>query len=785
MKTGNVRIGSESQRAMTSIYPQRVRFGPFEADLETHELWKNGIKLKLGGQPFEILKVLLNRPGQLVTREELQEEVWAADTFVDFNHGLNAAVNKLRETLSDSAEEPKYIETLPRRGYRFIGQIENAVSGQESERSVPASTAFVGPPPIATPAELEWTSKLGQALKTIEDVGKPPISRKFLALFAAGLAISLALWWMALNPFNSDPERKERAEAAARNGTLSKMLTLVPDPASDPAISPDGKSVAFRRNSYTPGGAGIFVTSSEGRALTQLTQHPGDCCPAWSPDGKTIAFSRISADEYGIYLVNATGGTPGKISREDPRKKRGELGWSADGKSIAFSGDSRTGGSQIFLLSVDDSSVRPLTEPQGQDRDWGPSFSPDRTKMAFVRANGASFPEEIFVMTLNPAPAQKVAAYKPMDASGKTEPILSIMANGGPVREITNQRAAIMGPPVWSADGQSIIFSSTKAGEPSLWKIPAAGGEATQIEETGTATWHPTVSRIDGKLVVQKILRSSSIYRVELEESGAQRSKVIVTATNGRNEGPQLSPDGKKLVFMSDRSGSLEIWESNPDGSAAVQLTNLHGCGTPRWSPDGMWVAFDTVGNGAQGVYVISASGGAPRALAVDASENSVPSWSRDGKWIYFGSHRSGDDQVWKIPATGGKAVQVTQLGGFAALESPDGRTLYYAKTRFENPEVWRLPVNGGAETIFSAAVRPKSWAAWSVSDGGIFFCPPEGPEDQPTIDFYDFATRLTRQISLLDRSPFWLSCTPDGKNLFYNQAEQDASSILLVEKYK
>ena len=113
MKTENVRIGSESQQAMTSIYPQRVRFGPFEADLETHELWKNRIKVKLGGQPFEILALLLNRPGQMVSREELQREIWAADTFVDFNHGLNAAVNKLRETLSDSAEEPKYIETLP------------------------------------------------------------------------------------------------------------------------------------------------------------------------------------------------------------------------------------------------------------------------------------------------------------------------------------------------------------------------------------------------------------------------------------------------------------------------------------------------------------------------------------------------------------------------------------------------------------------------------------------------------------------------------------------------
>ena len=146
MKTENVRIGSESQHAMTSIYPQRVRFGPFEADLETHELWKNRIKVKLGGQPFEILALLLNRPGQMVSREELQREIWAADTFVDFNHGLNAAVNKLRETLSDSAEEPKYIETLTRRGYRFIGTIENAGSELKPEGAMPGPREFVALP---------------------------------------------------------------------------------------------------------------------------------------------------------------------------------------------------------------------------------------------------------------------------------------------------------------------------------------------------------------------------------------------------------------------------------------------------------------------------------------------------------------------------------------------------------------------------------------------------------------------------------------------------------------
>src|SRR5215475_13940368 len=102
----------------------RACFGPYEADLRTHELWKFGTRLKLVGQPFEILAVLVSRPGELVTRDELRTKLWPAETFVDFNHGLNAAVNKLREALSDSADDPKYIETLPRRGYRFIGKLE-------------------------------------------------------------------------------------------------------------------------------------------------------------------------------------------------------------------------------------------------------------------------------------------------------------------------------------------------------------------------------------------------------------------------------------------------------------------------------------------------------------------------------------------------------------------------------------------------------------------------------------------------------------------------------------
>src|ERR1700749_4171488 len=112
--------------AETEPQVRLLRFGNFEVDLRSGELRKGGVKLRFGGQPFQVLSILLERPGEVVTREELQKRLWP-DTFVDVDHNLNTAINKIREVLGDSAESPRFVETLPRRGYRFIGELERAV----------------------------------------------------------------------------------------------------------------------------------------------------------------------------------------------------------------------------------------------------------------------------------------------------------------------------------------------------------------------------------------------------------------------------------------------------------------------------------------------------------------------------------------------------------------------------------------------------------------------------------------------------------------------------------
>jgi DNA-binding winged helix-turn-helix (wHTH) protein len=142
-------VEGTSSRVSSNCERDRVRFGRYEADLRTHELWKDGIKVRLVGQPFIILEVLLRRPGKLITREELRSRIWPSDTFVDFDHGLNAAVNKLREALGDSVANPQYVETLPRRGYRFVAKVESLPF--TSEASFPAQGSQSNPPSAILP----------------------------------------------------------------------------------------------------------------------------------------------------------------------------------------------------------------------------------------------------------------------------------------------------------------------------------------------------------------------------------------------------------------------------------------------------------------------------------------------------------------------------------------------------------------------------------------------------------------------------------------------------------
>jgi Tol biopolymer transport system component/DNA-binding winged helix-turn-helix (wHTH) protein len=748
---------------MTPNSSVRARFGPFEVDLHTHELWKFGTRLKLVGQPFEILAVLLSKPGELVTREELHTRLWPADTFVDFNHGLNAAVNKLREALSDSAETPRYVETLPRRGYRFVAALEWMDAGP----AVPAAST-----PAMPPAE-----SFAKPVYAAEPITSPQIepgatrSNRWPRYLMITAVLALLLAGVFLAKTTTSGPSAEPALSWKRTRPLNAIA------AAEPSFSPDGNSVAFVREGGKPGETGIFVTAVGSNQFLQLTNNEGDCCPVWSPDGGSIAFSRFANNEFTIHVVSAEGGAAQKRSAEktlnpmsaaftpiaDPSERQidtngvvpqhGEIDWSPDGKSIAFSA---AGG--LYLISLRNAAVHRLTEPPPMAQDWGPEFSPDGEKVLFVRNREVGLPDEIWFTS----------------------------ATGGDATRILSEPGRVVSSPQWSFDGRSVIYASNRSGHPTLWRLAIDAPDApVQIGEAGTSAWYPAVSRRGHRLAYERPTRSLGIWELDLSNPGEKRPHVLVSSTSDTDQGPgpQFSPDGKKLAYMSDRSGTMEIWVSNRDGSNPFQLTAVGIAGTPRWSPDSQSIVFDANSPDNRKVLTINVRGGAAQVLTQDKFESEVPSWSHDGKWIYFGSTRGGDLQVWKIPVAGGPPVQVTRQGGHAALESLDGKTVYYAKNPMADPEIWQVPVEGGPETPLPL-VRPGTWASWQVVEGGILFVGPSLGH-QAVLSFYDFARQRTTTVAVLDRVPFWLGATPDGHTVAFDQPGQEQTQTMLVDNFR
>jgi Tol biopolymer transport system component/DNA-binding winged helix-turn-helix (wHTH) protein len=758
---------------MTANDSHRARFGPFEVDLHTHELWKFGTRLKLVGQPFEILAVLLSRPGELVTREELRQRLWPSDTFVDFNHGLNAAVNKLRSALGDLAEAPRYVETLPRRGYRFVATIE-WVNAKPTDTKPALSAVITAPMPPAEIAAPQADSPLPPIAAEPEPTASRLISWQPY-LIGAGMPALLLVCILLIKAVSGSSAHVATRPPVEHTRPLTTIAGTL-----EPSFSPDGNSVAFARD----GAKGIFVTSIGSDQFLQLTSDE-DCCPVWSPDGRSIAFSRFANKQFSIYVVPADAGVEQKRNDESALKlkttaatfsltpasigerqlntsgvvpQHGELDWSPDGRAIAFAGPAG-----IYLLALDTSTVHRISQPPPMSEDWGPTFSADGQKVLFVRNREIGRPDEIWVTSASVT-----------STAGNAE------------SHVLSEPGKIASPPQWSSDGRSVIFASSRSGHPALWRASLdAPDSIIQIGEAGSPAWDPAVSHRGYRFAYERITRSLSVWEMDLATPDKQ-PHLLVSSTSDTDQGPapQFSPDGQKLAYMSDRSGTMEIWVSNRDGSRPFQLTAVGGAGTPRWSPDSQSIVFDVNRQeGGSKVVRINLRGGAPQILTPDDSPSVVPSWSRDGKWIYFASTRSGDFQVWKVPATGGPPVQVTRHGGHAALESPDGKFVYYAKNAAPEPEIWQVPVDGGAEAPLPL-VRPGTWASWQVVDAGILFVGPSLGH-RAVLSLFDFEHRRTTTIAVLDRVPFWLGATPDGHAVAFDQPGQEQGQTMLVDNFR
>jgi dipeptidyl aminopeptidase/acylaminoacyl peptidase len=276
----------------------------------------------------------------------------------------------------------------------------------------------------------------------------------------------------------------------------------------------------------------------------------------------------------------------------------------------------------------------------------------------------------------------------------------------------------------------------------------------------------------------------TNIWRLDL--SSGQAGPVISSTVV--EQYPQYSPDGSKIAFASDRSGALQIWVANSDGSNQVQVTSFGSrAAAPRWSPDGRSIVFSGVRGPDRSIYVVDAQGGDPRRV-VDGWR---PSWSLDGKWIYFGTHRSGSDQVWKIGVDGANPVQITKSGGFELLESLDGKWLLYTKSD-RSPGLWRMTREGGAEELLLPNVVAGNW---NPVEGGIVYADlpassqsarVRGRIEEGVVTRDWFETGQGKPAGRIDRLiPLGTAATRDGRYFLWTRVERFDSDLLLVENVR
>jgi Tol biopolymer transport system component/DNA-binding winged helix-turn-helix (wHTH) protein len=643
--------------------PTRIfRFGPFQLDARAGELRKRGIKVRLPAQSLQVLLMLLDRPGELVTREEIRTKLWPDDTVVEFDPSINAAIKKLREALGDSAEEPRYVETLARRGYRFLGEVERV--GEPGGEGAPEPSTHLEPAaPAATAISLRRVWKKLDA-----------------GWIAAGiLAVALATVEI-IHLHETAPEmRALRLTILPPAGT--SLEGQGPNRWPQMAVSPDGRRLAF-----------IAISGAEKRIwvrpLDALVAHPlagteDAGMPFWSPDNRFLGFFV----KRQLKKIDASGG-PVVTLCDIATADNNWLGtWSRDGV-ILFS---RQAGA-LLRVQASGGAATPATkldEGRKEVTHRFPWFLPDGRHFLYAAAAVSSVPGRLTIRA---------------GSLDSTE--------GKVLFEADSNAVYSQGRILFLRDGNLMA-------QPFDPRRMATTGDAVPVAER--VRYHPYNSRgifslsDNGVLVYQVGTGLGKRQLSWLDRSGNNLGAFGDPAEFGSM---YLSPNGKQVGVGAYESNTAEIWLY--DVARGVRARFAPGPGrrnSPIWSPDGRTIVFASDQSGPSDLYRKASDGsGAEELLYADSLSKDPTSWSPDGKFlIYDASSRQSGINLWLLPLTPEQSgaplnpIPLQQNGGDGQF-SPDGRWVAYRSTE------------SGRREIYIAAFRgkePLSGKKWQVSTAG------------------------------------------------------------------
>ena len=651
--------------AQPATNPRTVRFGLFELDLEARELRKSGVRIKLQEQPFQILAMLLDRPGVIVTREELQKQLWSGDTFVDFDLSLNSAVKKLRQALSDDSENPRFVETLYRRGYRFIAPVNGHSDSSEIQlvESGQAPAAPVPQLPMVASRPSTWP-------------------RRLLFLGIPILLVVVAIGVLRLIP-SSQP-------------TVLGYTQITHDEMYKGGIVTDGQRLyltEMRGDHFVV--SQVSVAGGETSVLPTPFENNGVLDVAANGSALLLGVFRGTDKGSELWSLPLPGGAPRRLLDSTVES----AAWTPDGSQLFFSK-----GPDIYVAKSDGSEARKLATLSGKV--FGFSFSPDGVRVHFDVLDDR---------------------FDVLDTSNGASAMWEMRRDGTGAHALLpgwNRDQRDWGGK-WAPDGKYLLFQSFRDGRQDLWALARESswfsGKAKPVQLTnGPLSFGCLRPSKDGK----RIYAVGSQPRCELVRYD-NKSDFTPFLDGTSVSDLSFSRDGKWVAYVSvpDR----QLWRSRVDGSERVQFT-FEGmtAGLPQWSPDGKQIVFmgSTLKTGWH-AYLVSSDGTGLRELIPGASFGYDPGWSPDGKSIVLTLNPAGNGlpiQGLGITIVDVETGKASPLPGakqlFSPRWSPDGRHIAAATSDSLKLVLFDLMTQKWEDLVS----MPMGYPSWSRDGQYIYF---------------------------------------------------------------
>lgn len=717
-----------------------------ELDLRAFQLRRHGRALKLERQPMDILILLIERRGELVTRDQITEHIWGKTTYLDTDNNLNGAIRKIRQVLDDNPEEPRFIQTVTGRGYRFIAPLTEPPRIEAVAKDVPSSSSSEE---LRSPAERD--------LETPQN-GQPSSGRRWRWLGVTALSGALAalvMWGVITRRPGYAPFQSLKTYRVTSTGKAFKA-----------AISPDGRYIAHS----------VRIAGEESLRVRQAKMvNDIEIVPSQGSRYLGITFSRNSEMIY--YVARFKGDEPGTLYRipvmggQSEKIKAGldsPVTLAPDGKRYAFVRESAHE-SSLIIAELNSDKERVLVSRKLPEVLDYPTWSPDGRVIVFSNYNSV------------------IASMKGSDAH-----LLEARVENGAVRDISKLAWGNIKKIAWLQNGRGLILSArepVEAGLLHLWYVTYPEGAARQITEGFTWEVEASVSSDSKQIITVQQNTVSSIWSTDAR---GENPKLIVPGESGTS-GPAWVPGGR-IVFEEELQGQRSIWSVDADGKNRKQLIPEGDSYDHSAAGRVGKLAFISDRSGVPAVWTMDADGGdltmAATPTGEPVPEGTVPQISPDGKWIAYASAGSGHwTGLWRVSSHGGKPLELNDKLWFRPAISSNGSWIagFYDDRRLSTQtfptNIALISSEGGVPfkvLPIPGSVLLAGGLRWSMDDRELFYINREKGGDNIWAQPID-GSPAHPVTHFLGVNLFNFDWSPDGKQLAFSRGVQ-ASDVMLIE---